>query len=37
MYVNARAIIERQTERGAEVLVQVRDRPEAGGVLERGG
>ena len=34
MYVNARAIIERRTERGTDVLVQVRDRPEASGVLE---
>ncbi|HEX2038030.1 MAG TPA: NUDIX domain-containing protein [Chloroflexota bacterium] len=34
MYVNARAIIEREGELGTEVLVQVRDRPGAGGVLE---
>ena len=34
MYVNARAIVERMGERETEVLVQVRDRPGAGGVLE---
>lgn len=34
MYVNSRAIIEREGEAGTEVLVQVRDRPGAGGVLE---
>ncbi|MGH2371187.1 MAG: NUDIX domain-containing protein [Chloroflexota bacterium] len=32
--MNARAIIERETEQGVEVLVQVRDRPGAGGVIE---
>jgi 8-oxo-dGTP diphosphatase len=34
MYVNARATIEREGPAGTEVLVQVRDRPGAGGALE---
>ena len=34
MYVNSRAIIERETTQGTEVLVQVRDRPDGGGALE---
>ena len=34
MYVNSRAIIERETAQGTEVLVQVRDRLDDGGTLE---
>jgi 8-oxo-dGTP diphosphatase len=34
MYVNARAIVERRAGHGTEILVQVRDRPDASGVLE---
>ncbi|TQR20851.1 NUDIX hydrolase [Psychrobacillus vulpis] len=34
MYVNARAILERQSESGIEVLVQVRDKPNQPQTLE---
>ena len=31
MFVNARAIIERETEEGVEIVVQLRDKPHEGG------
>ncbi len=31
MFVNARAIIERETDTGIEIVVQTRNKPEEGG------